>query len=104
MNIKVIDIDGNVRVIPETLKKTIAERFSFENEVENGVDVLWEAANFYDVPLAAVMPLMSKMIIDVQDAEAEVLTWLLGGIEAKSLKFSEAVSYTHLTLPTMIRV
>ena len=64
---------------------------TFENEVENGVDVLWEAANFYDVPLAAVMPLMSKMIIDVQDAEAEILTWLLGGIEAKSLKFSEVM-------------
>lgn len=91
LNIKVIDIDGNVRVIPETLKKSIIERFSFENEIENGVDVLWEAANFYDVPLAAVMPLMSKMIIDVKDAEAEVLTWLLGGIEAKSLKFSEVM-------------
>ena len=91
LNIKVIDIDGNIRVIPETLKKSILERFSFENEIENGVDVLWEAANFYDVPLAAVMPLMSKMIIDVKDAEAEVLTWLLGGIEAKSLKFSEVM-------------
>ena len=91
LNINFEDIDGNQRVIPETLKKSISERFSFENEVENGVDVLWEAANFYDVPLAAVMPLMSKMIIDVQDVEAEVLTWLLGGIEAKSLKFSEVM-------------
>ncbi|MBM71477.1 MAG: hypothetical protein CL847_01660 [Crocinitomicaceae bacterium] len=93
LSIKVIDIDGNERTLPENLKKSIEERFSFENEIENGVDVLWEAANFYDVPLAAVMPLMSKMIIDVQDAEAEILTWLLGGIEAKSLKFSEVMPF-----------
>ena len=91
VNITVVDIDGNERTLPENLKNSLNERFSFEKEVENGVDVLWEAANFYDVPLAAVMPLMSKMIIDVQDAEAEILTWLLGGIEAKSLKFSEVM-------------
>ena len=64
------------------------ERFTFENEMEDGKEVLWEAANFYDVPLAAVMPLMSKMIVDVQDAQEDVLSWLLGGIEAKSYKFT----------------
>ena len=89
LNIQVVDVEGNARELPESIRKSINERFSFENEMENGVDVLWEAANFYDVPLAAVMPLMSKMIIDVQDAEEEMLAWLLGGIEAKSLKFSE---------------
>ena len=91
LNISVTDIDGNVRTLPESIKKSLIERFSFENEMENGVEVLWEAANFYDVPLAAVMPLMSKMIIDVEDSEAEILNWLLGGIEAKSLKFSEVM-------------
>ena len=91
LNISVTDIDGNVRTLPESIKKSLIERFSFENEMENGVEVLWEAANFYDVPLAAVMPLMSKMIIDVEDSEAEILNWLLVGIEAKSLKFSEVM-------------
>ena len=56
--------------------------------MEDGKEVLWEAANFYDVPLAAVMPLMSKMIVDVQDAQEDVLSWLLSGIEAKSYKFT----------------
>ena len=27
---------------------------------------------------------MSKMLIDVQDAEADILKWLLSGIDAKS--------------------
>ena len=93
LNISVTDIDGNVRTLPESIKKSLIERFSFEKEMENGVEVLWEAANFYDVPLAAVMPLMSKMIIDVEDSEAEILNWLLGGIEAKSLKFSEVMPF-----------
>jgi len=89
LNIAVTDVKGNVRTIPDNIVQSINERFSFENEEVDGEMILWEAANFYDVPLAAVMPLMSKMIIDVEDAEAEVLGWLLNGIEAKSLKFSE---------------
>ena len=89
MDISVIDVKGSVRTLPDNIKKNLTERFSFEDEEEDGEMVLWEAANFYDVPLAAVMPLMSKMIIDVEDAEAEVLTWLLNQIESKSLKFSE---------------
>jgi gliding motility-associated protein GldM len=91
INMSVVDIDGNERTLPENIKNSLKERFSFENEIENDVTVLWEAANFYDVPLAAVMPLMSKIIIDVEDAEEEALAWLLGGIEAKSLKFSEVM-------------
>ena len=35
------------------------------------------------------MPLMSKMLIDVQDAEADILKWLLSGIDAKSYKFTD---------------
>lgn len=91
INISVIDNEGNTRTLPENIKKNLEHRFSFENEEENGVTVLWEAANFFDVPLAAAMPIMSKMMLDVKDAEAEVMSWLLGGIEAKSLKFSEVM-------------
>jgi gliding motility-associated protein GldM len=91
INMTVIDIDGNERTLPDNIKNSLNERFGFPNERENGVPVLWEAANFYDVPLAAVMPLMSKIIIDVKNAEEEALAWLLGGVEAKSLKFSEVM-------------
>jgi gliding motility-associated protein GldM len=34
------------------------------------------------------------MIIDVQDAEEDALSWLLGEIESKSLKFSEVMPLT----------
>ena len=93
-NLNVTDIDGGSRTISPNFLKSLNERFSFEKEIEDGKEILWEAANFYDVPLAAVIPLMSKMIIDVQDAEEDALSWLLGEIESKSLKFSEVMPLT----------
>lgn len=87
--VKLVDSQGNNRELPEYIKVQLDERFTFENEIEDGKEVTWEAANFFDVPLAAVMPLMSKMIVDVQDAQEDVLSWLLGGIEAKSYKFTD---------------
>ncbi len=87
--VKLVDSKGQTRELPEYIKVQLDERFTFDNEMEDGKEVLWEAANFFDVPLAAVMPLMSKMIVDVQDAQEDVLSWLLGGIEAKSYKFTE---------------
>ena len=86
--VKLVDSQGQTRELPEYITVQLDERFTFENEMEDGKEVLWEAANFYDVPLAAVMPLMSKMIVDVQDAQEDVLSWLLSGIEAKSYKFT----------------
>ena len=88
-SVKLVDSQGQTRELPEYIKVQLDERFTFENEMEDGKEVLWEAANFFDVPLAAVMPLMSKMIVDVQDAQEDVLSWLLGGIEAKSYKFTD---------------
>ena len=87
--VKLVDSQGNTRELPQYIKTQLDERFTFENEIEDGKEVTWEAANFFDVPLAAVMPLMSKMIVDVQDAQEDVLSWLLGGIEAKSYKFTD---------------
>ena len=87
--VKLVDSQGQTRELPEYITVQLDERFTFENEMEDGKEVLWEAANFYDVPLAAVMPLMSKMIVDVQDAQEDVLSWLLSGIEAKSYKFTD---------------
>ena len=84
------DSEGVDRTPPADILARLEERFSFENEMEDGKEVLWEAANFFDVPLAAVMPLMSKIIIDVQDAEKDMMTWLTGGIDAKALKFTGA--------------
>ena len=94
LNMSVTDIDGNVISLPPNTIKSLNERFSFEEEMKSEKMVSWEIANFHKMPLAAVMPLMSKMIIDIRDAEEDAIGWLLNSTEAKSLKFSNIMPLT----------
>jgi len=85
------DANGNDITMPPGLVESINKRFQFPVEFEDGKEVSWEYANFYHNPLAAVMPIMSKLIIDVQDAEHDVLAFLLSGIDGKSFKVNKFV-------------
>ena len=85
------DANGETISIPPGLAESINNRFQFPNEWEKDKEVSWEYANFYHNPLAAVMPIMSKLIIDVQDAEHDVLAFLLSGIDGKSFKVNKFV-------------
>ena len=86
--ISFLDNEGNTRVLPQSLKDQLDLTFQFGTEMEDGKEVLWEVANFYDVPLAAVMPLMTKMTLDIQDIQEDILSWLLGSVDAKAYKFT----------------
>jgi gliding motility-associated protein GldM len=85
---RVVDNLGNQRELPQYLQAQIDETFAFPTEMQEGVEVSWEHANFYHVPLAAVMPLMTKMTLDIQDIQDDILSWLLGSVDAKSYKFT----------------
>ena len=87
-SIAVTDNLGQRRELPETIKKQIEETFAFPSEMVEDREVSWEQATFYHVPLAAVMPLMTKMNLDVQDIQEDILSWLLGSVDAKSYKFT----------------
>jgi gliding motility-associated protein GldM len=87
--IKFKDNLGGTRELPDYIQDQVDATFHFGKEMEDGKEVLWEAANFYDVPLAAVMPLMTKMTLDIQDAQEDILAWLLSGVDAKSYKFTK---------------
>ncbi len=54
-----------------------------------GEMVPWASANFDHLPLAGVIALMSKMQSDVRNAEAEILSYLFGQIDAGSFKFNK---------------
>ena len=84
----VIDNQGVRRELPDYLKAQLDETFAFQNELQEEDSVSWEHANFYHVPLAAVMPLMTKMTLDIQDIQEDILSWLLGSVDAKSYKFT----------------
>jgi gliding motility-associated protein GldM len=87
-NTSVVDNQGTRRNLPQYLKDQIDETFALPTEIQEGEEVSWEHANFYHVPLAAVMPLMTKMTLDIQDIQDDILSWLLGSVDAKSYKFT----------------
>ena len=87
-NTSVVDNQGTRRDLPQYLKDQIDETFALPAEIQEDEEVSWEHANFYHVPLAAVMPLMTKMTLDIQDIQEDILSWLLGSVDAKSYKFT----------------
>ena len=82
------DFVGNEFKVSPGLKASLEQTFVYPNEMEDGNEVLWEAANFFDVPIAAVIPILSKLQIDVENAKSNMMTELIAGIEGKSYKFT----------------
>jgi len=56
---------------------------------KKGDDKNWESMNFYHVPLAAVVTILSKFQSDVRSAEAEAVAKLYENIDAGSVSFSK---------------
>ncbi len=54
-----------------------------------GTKVPWEIGNFDQLPLSAVLTMLSKMQSDIRNAEADILRYLFGQIEAGSFKFNK---------------
>jgi gliding motility-associated protein GldM len=49
----------------------------------------WESINFYHVPLAAGITILSKIQADVRNAEGEVVKRMMDAVEGKSFKFNK---------------
>jgi hypothetical protein len=49
----------------------------------------WESINFYHVPLAAGITILSKIQSDVRNAEGEVVKRMMDAVEGKSFKFNK---------------
>lgn len=58
------------------------------NLKEGGEKKTWEILNFESKPLIAVITILSKMQVDIQNAETNVITSLYGQIDAASFKFN----------------
>lgn len=59
------------------------------NLKEGGEKKTWETLNFESKPLIAVITLLSKMQIDVENAETNVISALYSKIDAASFKFNK---------------
>lgn len=82
---------GKAWNVPEALVNSVNDIFSYPDVQEEEIMVTWEAKNFYHNTLAAILPIMTKYQLDVQNTKADVLAAMLAGIEGKSFKFSTLV-------------
>ncbi len=56
---------------------------------EDGTHNTWESARFEHIPLIAVIPQLTKVQVDILNAEAEALNYLMGSIGASEFKFNK---------------
>ncbi|MCH2197607.1 MAG: hypothetical protein MK081_02405 [Flavobacteriales bacterium] len=87
-SISVKEVTGKTWTVPESIQNSLETTFTFEGGEDHGLAVEWETKNFFHNPLAAILPLMTKLEVDVQNAKADVLAAMLSGIEGKSYKFT----------------
>lgn len=53
----------------------------------SGATQSWEVHNFYDIPLAAIIPILNKLISDVNNTELDVVTVLHKAITANDFNY-----------------
>jgi len=62
---------------------------------QEGKEVPWEIANFDQLPMVAVLTMLSKMKTDVLNAEADMVAYLFNKIEAGSFKFNKLEAFVY---------
>jgi gliding motility-associated protein GldM len=79
----------------EMMTKTLAVLDTKDFGMVNGTKETWETGNFYHVPLAAVVTILSKIQSDVRSAEAEAVAKLYENIDAGSVSFNKVDGFAY---------
>jgi gliding motility-associated protein GldM len=79
-------VNGKNISIEESLKSIFntSDGLNLSGEKER-----WENLTFHALPLVAVITILSKMQVDVRNAETDVITFLYEQIDARSFKFNK---------------
>lgn len=83
--------DKLLQMVPAdgAIASSLIETFSFEDAANAaGVVENWPSYNFYGVPAAATVTLLTKMQTDVRNAESDVVKYLYASVDAASYKFN----------------
>lgn len=71
------------------LQASADEMFNFEDRKDaSGTTNNWASMNFYHVPLAAGITILSKMQTDIRTMENELVGRMMAGVESKTFKFN----------------
>lgn len=76
----------------ETLKAAIEKELDIENPPPTKLKekkLTWEQAHFEELPLIAVLTIMSSLQANIRNAEADVLAYLYAQIDKNDIKFNE---------------
>lgn len=74
----------------QTLASTVDRLFDFSDKPDaSGTMNNWSSLNFYHVPMAAGITILSKIQNDVRNAEGEVVKRMMDAVEGKSFKFNK---------------
>ncbi len=87
--IAVSGVDGSNYTLAQGIQDGLDVTFDYPMQMEQDKEALWVTANFYHVPLVAVVAQLTKLQVDVETAKANVLTDLISGIDAKAYKFTD---------------
>lgn len=79
----------------EYMKQSLSSLATDDFGMVNGTLETWETGNFYHVPLAAVVTILSKMQSDVRSAEAEAVAKLYENIDAGSVSFNKVDGFAY---------
>jgi gliding motility-associated protein GldM len=79
-------LDGKSPTSEEVLRKSLN---TDDGRDKDGQPSKWENMTFQALPLVAVITILSKMQVDVRNAETEVLNYLYTQIDASSYKFNK---------------
>lgn len=84
------DLVKNSRPEDTELAASMDRVFNFEDRRDaSGTMNNWQSINFYHVPLAAGITILSKIQADVRNAEGEVVKRMMDAVEGKSFKFNK---------------
>ncbi|MBK7383279.1 MAG: gliding motility protein GldM [Flavobacteriales bacterium] len=73
-----------------TLSAAVDRLFNFDDRMDaSGTMNNWSSINFYHVPMAAGITILSKIQSDVRNAEGEVVKRMMDAVEGKSFKFNK---------------
>lgn len=84
------DLVKNSRKDDKELSASMDRVFNFDDRADaSGTMNNWQSINFYHVPLAAGITILSKIQADVRNAEGEVVKRMMDAVEGKSFKFNK---------------
>lgn len=79
-------------VVPSdhSINKVLEEAYKFESRISGGGnEENWPSWNFYGVPAAATITLLTKMQTDIRAYEADVVKYLFGSADELTYKFTK---------------